>query len=378
MNGATSTPDDTNTASVLFGGASILMLKDNGGRIARGSFGVVDVGLLRLQSGGLRLIALKRISQAFTDKSKTKLTTSVAQEVKSLKLLSGHKNIVGLLAVMDHSSPPALVLAMEYCPVDLQTSIEWRRRSYQSLLSINVVQMIAHEIVLGVGHCHDRGIVHRDIRPANLLVSSQGYVKLCDFGLALPIGTSLSRPQGIGLCSLQYRPPEVLLGGSGDHPQSDVFSIGLVVAELLSGKILFDGRGVIDQLQKMIRQLGAPRHDSRWFSKLPDFHTFRFEESHPNAVQDFLPRSSESPFLSKFIQDCLSIEPGGRPSNGGKLLHHAWFDECKTEHWRIAEQTIPPEMTELFFLTDSLQSGIALARKQSNMRHQFLHSLVKW
>jgi serine/threonine protein kinase len=378
-----------NATEVTFGEESVVVIKGNA-RIARGSFGAVDLGMHRhddeTTGGGplvVRLAALKIIADSYQKEhhnERKALLDDVVQEIMALKSLQGHEHIIGLLAVLEQASPPALVLAMEYCPVDLQTTLTWRRRKCLPLLSIDVIKRIAHDLALALSHCHANGIVHRDIRPANLLVSSSGQTKLCDFGLALPIGTATRRPAGIGLCALQYRAPEVLFGGSGDHPPSDIFSAGLVVAELLAGKVLFPGSRVIDQLQRIFEQLGTPAPDSAWFNQLPDYRSFQFEPQSPKCIAGSLPRVTESLHLNELLVRCLAIEPDSRVSSGTELLQMEWFVAGLSTRMEVILQTIPSELDEPFFVTKTFHDKAAnhFVLKQASIRREVMQSFRKW
>jgi serine/threonine protein kinase len=376
------------SAEVMFGQESIVTLNGNV-RIARGAFGVVDLGIHCDETTGLvRLAALKILSDAYKKEhhhhhhERKAVRDDVAQEIVALKSLKGHEHIIGLLAVLDQASPPALVLAMEYCPVDLQTTLSWRRRTCRPLLSIDVIKRIAHDLASALGHCHANGIVHRDIRPANLLLSSSGYAKLCDFGLALPIGTATGRPVvGTGLCALQYRAPEMLFGGAGDHPPFDIFGAGLVIAELLAGKILFPGSSVVDQLQRIFRQLGTPAPDSAWFNQLPDYHSFQFEPQYAKPISEsLLPRVVESMHLEELLTRCLAIEPLSRVADGTELLRMEWFAADHAPRVKVIQQAIPSELDEPFFTAKSFHDKAAkyIALKQASIRRDFTLSLRKW
>jgi serine/threonine protein kinase len=136
------------------------------------------------------------------------------------------------------SRATSLSLAFSYAPVDLYLSSEWRRRSFLPLLPFDVVKTIARDIFAALAHCH-----HRDVKPGNLLVTSAGVIQLCDFGLAKPFlakqptnndNNDNSQPpitageSGTkGLCTLYYRPPEVLLGGPATDPAIDMCSAGM-------------------------------------------------------------------------------------------------------------------------------------------------------
>jgi len=236
--------------------------------LARGAFGELSVAIATCTSIRLwKLAAVKTIAQFSTggqllsgrggwdscssETSSTKLSREAYYEIRALQVLQTHPNIVELLDVYPSKESSmggkAISLAFPYCPVDLYVTQEWRRRSFLSVLSFSILRGIAHDIFSALQHCHANGILHCDIKPGNLLVSSGGYIQLCDFGLARPYSTDQkmenieNQEDAKGLCTLYYRPPELLLGGVAETPAVDTYSAGLVLAELVTGVPLFRG-----------------------------------------------------------------------------------------------------------------------------------------
>jgi cyclin-dependent kinase 1 len=114
--------------------------------------------------------------------------------------------------------------------------------------------------------------MHRDLKPQNLLVSSNGRLKLADFGLARSFCPPI-RPLTHEVVTLWYRPPEILLGSETYAPPMDVFAIGAIFVEMVTKRPLFPGDSEIDQLYKIFRQLGTP-DESVWpgATSLPDWN----------------------------------------------------------------------------------------------------------
>jgi negative regulator of the PHO system len=230
------------------------------------------------------------------DDSPPQLSKEVFNELLALQLLYPHPNIVSLLAVyppIRHSefdSTRSLALVFEYSPIDLHQVLEWRKRKQLPSLSVPILRTIFQDILSAVAHCHINGVLHGDIKPGNLLLSSNGIIQLCDFGLSTPfvikdeshrpIPTAASSddlPWGEpkGLCTLFYRPPEILFGSFPSHPSADLFSTGLVLAELWIGTPLWQGQNVLGQLSLMFDALGTP-DETTWptVGALPDYIPF--------------------------------------------------------------------------------------------------------
>jgi serine/threonine-protein kinase len=103
-----------------------------------------------------------------------------------------------------------------------------------------------------LGYAHERGVVHRDVTPGNLIVDQNGHVKLTDFGVAKSIGDYQLTNAGEVVGSLNYMPPEQVRSNSVPDPRSDIYSTGAVLYEILTGKKLFN---LADRLSLMVAQV---------------------------------------------------------------------------------------------------------------------------
>eukprot|EP01038_Epipyxis_sp_PR26KG_P016953 gene16953-23279_t len=171
----------------------------------------------------------------------------------------------------------------------------------QLRLSESVLAAIAFQIIWGVGYLHHDRHLHRDIKPANILMNSQGQVKLSDFGISKELDESIAMSSTvIGTC--RYMSPERLLGEDYDT-SSDIWSIGITLVELWNLAYPF---GKVDTPISLSSQL--------------DYFRNNFEK--------YLPSSSCSSSMRKFIKSMLEHEPERR-SSCNQLLQSKWFDECR-------------------------------------------------
>jgi serine/threonine protein kinase len=351
----------------LFGEDTVHEIGDGITTFARGGFGELSIALKsRSQSPSGKdlysFAAVKTIHNAITNgggnsrnnhfggfgrssssqQQQQQLSSDVLNEILALRLLQPHPNIVPLVAVYPaagKNQPGALSLAFDYCPMDLREVLEVRRQTFRQPLAFQFIRTIFRDVFEAVAHCHDNGILHRDLKPGNLLVSSKGVIQLCDFGLAKPF-LSFDRNESDGeettphsatinndkgLCTLYYRPPEVLLGGPSEYPSVDSWSAGVVLAELITGRPLWSGRNVIDQLSLVFGSLGTP-NEEKWPSvrTLPDYGKLNFGSKPPKQWEDTLPRADESPMLVDLLSKLLVLNPAERLT-AKEALGHDWL-----------------------------------------------------
>ncbi|XP_007950554.1 cyclin-dependent kinase 1-like [Orycteropus afer afer] len=117
-----------------------------------------------------------------------------------------------------------------------------------------------YQILQGIVFCHSRRVLHRDLKPQNLLIDDKRTIKLTDFGLARAFGIPI-RVYKHEVVTLLYRSPEVLLGSARYSTPVDIWSTGTIFAELATKKPLFHRDSEIDQLFRIFRALGTPNND---------------------------------------------------------------------------------------------------------------------
>ena len=137
-------------------------------------------------------------------------------------------------------------------------------------LTPKVVKNFLYQMLNGLKYCHLRSILHRDLKPQNILLTENGVLKLADFGLARAIGIPVT-VYSAEVVTLWYRPPDVLLGAKIYDDRLDVWSMGCILAELsMGGKPFLPGSNVDDQLRRIVKVFGCPT-EKTWpgFKVLP-------------------------------------------------------------------------------------------------------------
>lgn len=241
---------------------------------------------------------------------------------REISLLKGlkHHNIIKLEELIKTPTDNDLYLIFEFVEKPLSKLIEEKRNTP---LNPYLCKSMMYQLLDGLNYMHTNRVIHRDIKPDNLLIdSSTATLKIADFGLAkrfvVPCRSHSSQVQ-----TLWYRAPELILGDRHYGPEIDLWSAGCVFFELLTGRVLFQNETEIGLLFEMFRVLGTPQEtDWEGLSTLP-----HFKKNFPRMVGTGL--GAECPGLEdKLALDLLGLllrlSPGQRPS-AARCLQHPYF-----------------------------------------------------
>jgi len=286
-------------------------------RIGEGTYGVVYKA--KHQEHGT-ILALKRIRLESEDEG---MPCTAIREIALLKELN-HPNIVRLYDVIH--TERKLTLVFEYLDQDLKKFID----SCNGKMAESHVKSFLYQLLRGVHYCHQHLILHRDLKPQNLLINEEGELKLADFGLARAFGIPV-RSYTHEVVTLWYRAPEVLMESTRYSTPLDIWSCGCIFAEMATGRALFPGSSDNDQLYKIFRILGTPTRDT-WPSiiETPSFKRGRVLRSCPAQSLDFLGLDATGyDLLTKMIK----YEPDHRITAKDALSHPYFAD-------------LPPTLTE--------------------------------
>ncbi|KAM5433171.1 mitogen-activated serine/threonine-protein kinase [Microsporum ferrugineum] len=296
--------------------------------LGQGAYGIVCAASNVQSNEG---VAIKKVTNVF---SKRILAKRALREIKLLQHFRGHCNTdelqITCLYDMDIPRPDnfnEVYLYEELMECDLAAII----RSGQPLTDAHF-QSFIYQILCGLKYIHSANVLHRDLKPGNLLVNADCELKICDFGLAR--GFSIDPDENAGymteyVATRWYRAPEIMLSFPSYTKAIDVWSVGCILAELLGGRPFFKGRDYVDQLNQILHYLGTPSEETlcrigspraqEYVRNLPHMHKQPFARLFPNANPDAL----------DLLDRMLAFDPSSRISVEEALEHrylHIWHD----------------------------------------------------
>ncbi|KAK3940392.1 kinase-like domain-containing protein [Diplogelasinospora grovesii] len=309
-------------------------------KLGEGTYATVFKGRNR-QTG--ELVALKEIH---LDSEEGTPSTAI-REISLMKELK-HENIVALHDVIHTENK--LMLVFEYMDGDLKKYMD--TQGDRGALKPMVIKSFMYQLLKGIDFCHKNRVLHRDLKPQNLLINSKGALKLGDFGLARAFGIPVNTFSN-EVVTLWYRAPDVLLGSRTYNTSIDIWSAGCIMAEMYSGRPLFPGTTNEDQIIRIFRIMGTPT-ERTWpgLSQFPEYKT-TWQTYLTQPLASILPQID--PTGIDLLQRMLQLRPELRISAHDALLH-PWFHDLMTpqqqhhqpqqmmqQHHRGYQQTVPSQ-----------------------------------
>lgn len=298
------------------------------GIIGHGAYGTVCSGVdLRTK----KPVAIKKVQKIFQHRS---LARRTLRELIFLRCFN-HENIMNLHRVMrpNRERIASLYMVCEYMETDLAMVI----RSPQAL-SDDHCQFFLYQVLRGLKYIHSASVMHRDLKPRNLLVNSNCDLKICDFGLGRVIPNNIRIRMSDYIATRWYRAPEVILSREKYTSAIDIWAVGCILAELLLRRPLFPGKDSFHQLSLIISIIGCPKVEA----KLDGLNKKRSSRSGKKGRSFLraLPKKKGKP-LSEIVPNAstialdlltklLSFDPTKRPSVE-EALKHPYFEELHFE-----------------------------------------------
>ncbi|CAN4099968.1 unnamed protein product [Withania somnifera] len=256
-----------------------------------------------------KIVAMKKVKFVNMDPESVRF---MAREINILRRLD-HPNVMKLEALITSRISGSLYLVFEYMEHDLAGLAS----APEIKLTETQIKCYMQQMLQGLEHCHSRGILHRDIKGANLLIGDNGVLKIGDFGLATSFKPNQKQPLTSCVVTLWYRAPELLLGATQYGVAIDMWSAGCILAELFSGKPIMPGRTEVEQIHKIFKLCGSPSEEYWRKSKLPLATSFKQQNSYKSCIADTF--KDLPPTALSLIDVLLSVEPEKRGTASSAL-----------------------------------------------------------
>ncbi|KEY71581.1 hypothetical protein S7711_06041 [Stachybotrys chartarum IBT 7711] len=314
--------------------------------VGSGTYGKVFKGLNVYTKG---LVALKRIRM---EGERDGFPVTAVREIKLLQSLR-HLNIVNLQEVMVEKNDCFMVF--EYLSHDLTGLLHHPNFKLEDAQK----KHLAKQLFEGLDYLHERGVLHRDIKAANILVSNEGILKLADFGLARFYAKRHQLDYTNRVITIWYRSPELLLGETKYTAAVDVWSAACVMVEIFTKHAIFPGDGTeLNQLEKIYNILGTPTLqewpglvDMAWFELLRPTAKKRnvFAEKYQDRI---------SPAAFELLTNMFCYDPAKRPT-AAAALQHTYF---------TTEEPLPKQAIELSAVDGDWHEFESKALRKENER----------
>ncbi|XP_043423991.1 cyclin-dependent kinase 18 [Prionailurus bengalensis] len=295
-------------------------------KLGEGTYATVFKGRSKLTEN---LVALKEIRLEHEEGA----PCTAIREVSLLKNLK-HANIVTLHDLIH--TERSLTLVFEYLDSDLKQYLD----HCGNLMSMHNVKIFMFQLLRGLAYCHRRKILHRDLKPQNLLISERGELKLADFGLARAKSVP-TKTYSNEVVTLWYRPPDVLLGSTEYSTPIDMWGVGCIHYEMATGRPLFPGSTVKEELHLIFRLLGTPTEET-WpgVLALSEFRAYNFPRYLPQPLISHAPRlDTEGIHL---LTSLLLYESKSRMS-AEAALSHPYFRSLGERVHQLEDRDSAPE-----------------------------------
>ncbi|KAI9347265.1 cyclin-dependent kinase 10-like protein [Obelidium mucronatum] len=302
--------------SDFFGKCTSVKVFEKLGRVGEGTYGVV----YRARDSRTKdIVALKRLRM---EQEADGFPLSALREIALLKQLR-HTNVVRVLEVAVGSARDDVFMVMEFCDIDLAALMDnVIAKLRPPRFTEREVKCLMLQLLSGLDCLHKHSVIHRDLKMSNLLLTSQGVLKIADFGLARKFADP-PRPMTPRVVTLWYRSPEIILGEKMYTTAADMWSVGCIFGELLKNSPLLPGKIEKNQFDLITTLLGFPTPQI-WpgFQSLPLASLFKSDPIRVNQysqVREVL--KDASPQAIELVLDLLVYDPRRRIDVSGAYRH---------------------------------------------------------
>ncbi len=270
-----------------------------------------------------KYVALKKVRLENEDEG---IPSTSIREISILKQMH-HPNIVNLIDLIHGEK--RLFLVFEYLNYDLKKFLDLNGAP----LKPELVKSYLYQLLLAIKYCHSRRILHRDLKPQNLLINSNEKLKICDFGLARGFGVPVKTFTN-EVVTLWYRPPDILLGSKIYDISCDIWSAGCIFGEMLLGHPIFFGKNESEQCEKIFNVIGTPDEEEfNWLKESPEWNTGNngdgFMKVDRKNFKEYFKEINDD--LAIDILDKILIFDPDKRAKCDELLKHQYFNDVDDE-----------------------------------------------
>lgn len=338
-------------------------------RLGKGAYGIVWKAIDR-KSG--EVVAVKKIFDAFRNATDAQRTY---REIMFLQEFGDHSNIIRLRNVIKAENDKDIYLIFEFMETDLHNVIK-----RGNILSDVHKQYIMYQLFTATKYLHSGNVIHRDYKPSNVLLDNQCSVKVCDFGLARSLYQVTVDDQGDPnlteyVATRWYRAPEILLASHRYTKGVDMWSLGCILGEMLTGKPLFPGSSTLNQIERIIASIDPPNaEDVESMQSAYGPSLLEKAARRPRAPLDEL-MSGVSKDALDLLRGLLQFNPDKR-FTAEQSLKHPYVRQFHnpSKEIVIGRNIVPPVSDDIQLSTEEYRSKlyemVAQTKLERRRRHQ--------